>query len=141
MASTLLERARSADGPAARVAAAIPKKRRRLRSVVPDIGFPPGSADGALLRVQRRERGPQLAREELRLLPRREMPALVYLVEVDQVLVGAAGPGLRRTVDVLGKDRDGHRKRDLGRLPQRRTRGIASPVLPVEPRGRGRAVG
>src|SRR5262249_25807573 len=62
------------------------------------------------------ERRTQLRREQLRLLPRREVTALVDLVEVDQVLVGTPGPCLRRSIDVLREDRDGYRQRDLGGL-------------------------
>src|SRR5882672_10344679 len=88
------------------------------------------------------ERGPELGTEELGFLPRREVPALVDLVEVDQVAIGAPGPGLRGSIDVLRKYRDGHRQRDLGGLLRARTDHAAPrAVLPVQPPCRGRAVG
>src|SRR5262245_29891563 len=90
--------------------------------------------------TQRPERRAELLREELRLFPGREVAALVDLVEVDQVLVGAPGPGLRGSIDVLRKYRDGHRERALGGLPGGGTRRVASAVLPIEPPRRGRGV-
>ena len=69
------------------------------------------------------------------------MPALVDLVEVDEVAIGAPGPGLRGSVDLAGKHRDGDRERDLGGLLRGRSaRTALSAVLPVEPRCRGCAV-
>src|SRR5258706_11401552 len=64
-------------------------------------GFSPGNGNGRS--SQRLERGAQLGREELRLLPSREVAALVDLVEVGHVAIGAPGPGFRRTVAVLPK--------------------------------------
>src|SRR5258705_12082333 len=83
------------------------------------------------------EPGAQLRREELGLLPRREVPAAVHFVEVGEVAIGASCPCLRRAIDVLRKYRDGHRQRDLGG-PLRARGDDASPcaVLPVEA-GRG----
>src|SRR5262249_38303262 len=66
--------------------------------------------------AQRLERRAQLSGEELWLLPCREVTAPVDLMEVDQVAIGASGPGLRSPIDVLRKDRDAHRDRDLGGL-------------------------
>src|SRR5258705_7030248 len=82
---------------------------------------------------QRLERRAQLRREELGLLPRREVPAAVHFVEVGEVAIGASCPCLRRAIDVLRKYRDGHRQRDLGG-PLRAPGHDASPcaVLPVE---------
>src|SRR5260221_10880222 len=57
----------------------------------------------------------ELGSEQLGLLPGREVPALVDRVEVDQVVIGAPGPGLRRSIDVIGKDGDRHWQRDLVR--------------------------
>src|SRR4051794_10433624 len=68
-------------------------------SIVPHQTCGPASAE-------RRERRPQLGTEELRLLPRREVSARVDLVEVDEVAIGATGPCLRGSVDILGKYRD-----------------------------------
>ena len=74
--------------------------------------------DGIVISVpaERSERGAELGGEELGLLPRREVAALVDLVEIDQVAIGAPGPCLRGSIDLLRKHRDGHRKRDLGGL-------------------------
>ena len=66
--------------------------------------------------AQRPERGAELGGEELRLFPRREVAALVDLVEVDQVAIGAPGPCLRGSIDLARKYRDGDRERDLGGL-------------------------
>ena len=63
--------------------------------------------------AQRPERRAQLLGEELRLLPRREVTALVDLVEVDELGIGALGPAPRRLVDLAGKHRHGDRDRDL----------------------------
>src|SRR5215470_965 len=83
---------------------------------------------------QRLERRAELGTEELGFLPRGEVAALVDLVEVDQVAVGAPGPGLRGSIDLARKDRDGDRERDLGGLLRRRKRNALSAVLPVQPR-------
>ena len=50
---------------------------------------------------ERLERRAHLGREQLRLLPRREVAALLDLVEVDQFGVGPTDPGLRREIGVL----------------------------------------
>src|SRR5438876_398370 len=88
-------------------------------------------------RPKRSECGTELGREELGLLPCREVSALVDLVEVDQVAIGAPGPCFRGSVYVLRKYRDGDRQRDLGGLLRGRNNDAAScAVLPVQPRGR-----
>src|SRR5262245_39795939 len=81
--------------------------------------------------AQRPERRLELGREELRLFPGSEVPATVDLVEVDQVAIGAPGPGLRGPIDILWKDRDAHRDRDLGGLLPGRTRRACPAVLPI----------
>src|SRR5688572_23299874 len=63
--------------------------------------------------AERSERRPELGTEELRLLPGGEVTALIDLVKVDQVSVGAPRPCLRGSVDLLRKYRDGHRERYL----------------------------
>src|SRR5215831_13221209 len=83
----------------------------------------------------------KLAREQLRLLPGREVAAFVDFVEIGQVGISTMSPRIRRTVDVFGEHGDRDRKLDLRRLPRSRARGIASTVFPVEARGRGRGVG
>src|SRR3982074_3838481 len=84
--------------------------------------------------TQRFERGSQLRAEQLRLFPGREVSALVDLVEVDQVAIGAPGPSLRASIDLRGKSRDGHRQRDLGGLRRGRKRRASSAALPIQPR-------
>jgi hypothetical protein len=54
-----------------------------------------------------------LVSKEFRLLPRREVTALIDLVPVDEVVEVLYGQATRRTVDLAGKDRHGHRNRDL----------------------------
>src|SRR3954447_10501544 len=58
-----------------------------------------GSSDA---RAQGPERGAHLGREQLGLFPGREVPALVDLLEIDQVAVAALDPAARRTVDFAG---------------------------------------
>src|SRR3982751_2896837 len=95
----------------------------------PESGLP------AMIRAERSKRGTDLFREKLRLLPGREVAALVDLVEVDQVAIGAPGPCLRGPIHILRKDRDRHRERDLGGLLRGRNDDAApSGVLPVQPR-------
>src|SRR6266850_3258396 len=95
----------------------------------------------SLLLPERSEGGAQLGGEKLWPFPGCEVAALVDLVEIDQVAIGAAGPCLRGAIDVLRKYGDGHRQRDLGSLPRGRLRGVASDVLPIQAPRRGRAVG
>src|SRR6266550_1802017 len=95
----------------------------------------------SLLRTQRSEGSAQLGGEKLRLFPRGEVSAFVDFMKIDQVLIGAAGPRLRRSIDVLWKYSDGHRQRDFGGLLRARTKNAASrAVLPVQPPCRGTAV-
>jgi hypothetical protein len=65
------------------------------------IGKPVSTFPGNAL-AERSERRSALGAEELRLFPRREVTALVDLVEVDQVAIGAPRPCLRGSIDVLG---------------------------------------
>src|SRR5262245_5519647 len=57
---------------------------------------------------QRLERSTELGAEELRLLPCGEVAALIDLVEINEVAIGAPRPGLRGSIDVLRKHRDRH---------------------------------
>src|ERR1700751_4835914 len=92
--------------------------------------------------AERSKRRSEFLTEELRLLPRREVAALVHLVEVDQVAIRAPRPCLRGTIDVLGKHRDGDRQRDLAGLLRGRNDDTASrAVLPVQSRRRGGGAG
>jgi len=60
--------------------------------------------------AQRSERGPDLGAKQLRLFPGGEVPALIHLVEVDQIAIGASRPCLRGAIDVFRKYRDGDRE-------------------------------
>src|SRR4026207_1452000 len=62
---------------------------------------------------QRLEPRAEVAHQELRLFPCREVPALVVLVVEQQVVVGALGPTPRSLVDLLRKDADGGRHGDV----------------------------
>src|SRR5512134_212125 len=62
---------------------------------------------------QRPERRADLGREELRLFPRREVTALVDLVEVDEIAISALGPALGCAIDLAGKHGYPDRNRDL----------------------------
>src|SRR5215203_710011 len=67
---------------------------------------------GQLLLAQRPERRADLVREELRLLPCREVPALLDFVEINEVGVGLFSPAARRLILLPGKDAHGYRNRD-----------------------------
>src|SRR5215217_3221127 len=88
----------------------------------------PCTKDGQL--AKRPERGANLRREQLRLLPRREVAALVDLDEVDEVGVGLLDPAPRRLILLAGKDAHGYRTRDALGVEK------AALVFPVETRGR-----
>src|SRR5260370_10166447 len=88
----------------------------------------------SLLLPQRSEGGAQLGGEKLRLFPRGEVSALVDLMKIGQVLIGAASPRLRGAIDVLWKYGNRHRQRDLGGLLRGRTKEAAPrAVLPGHP--------
>jgi hypothetical protein len=80
------------------------------------------------------ERRAELGTEEFRLFPRREVTALVDLVEIDELVITTLGPASWRTVDLAGKDRHGSRDGDVHGVE------VVGVVLPVEPRGRDRTV-
>jgi hypothetical protein len=69
--------------------------------------------------------------QELRLFPRREMPALVELVVIDEVGIGLLRPSPRRMVDLVRKD--AQRNRDCDVLWAQV--GLGEP-LPIETRRR-----
>src|SRR5215204_2399904 len=79
--------------------------------------------------AKRPERGPHLGREELRLLPGREVVALVDLVEVDEVGIGLLGPTARRLIELTREDAHGGRNRGALDVEE------AERVLPVETTG------
>src|SRR5262249_44863497 len=79
-----------------------------------------------VLSAQRPEGRAQLAREEIRLLPRGEVIAAVDFVEVDEVRVRLLGPAPRRLVELAREDADG--RGDGGALDVEE----AERVLPVE---------
>jgi hypothetical protein len=43
--------------------------------------------------------------KELRLFPRREVPAFVYLMEVHELVIGSFGPASWRTINLAGEHR------------------------------------
>ena len=88
--------------------------------------------------AQRLERGPQLRREELRLLPGGEMSALRKLVVVDELGIGLLGPALRRLVDLVREGADGDRDLDAPDVEEA-ARGDLR-VVPVEARRGDRRV-
>src|SRR5262249_36925042 len=65
--------------------------------------------------AQRLERGSHLGREELRLFPGREVPALVSDVVVDEGVVRALHPVLRRLEELVGEHRVGDGERHVRR--------------------------
>src|ERR1051326_3202278 len=75
--------------------------------------------------TQRVERRAHFRREEQRLFPRREVPALVHLVEVGEVRVTALCPAPGGLVDLAGED--GERRRD-GEVLGAEVRGLVVPV-------------
>src|SRR5436853_7592764 len=86
------------------------------------------------------ERRAQLSGEQFRVLPCREVTAPVSLMKVDQYVEGASRPCLRGSIDLVRKDRDGHRDLNLVCLLRSRTDKVQFAALPVDPRRRGRAV-
>src|SRR3954462_6154313 len=62
--------------------------------------------------MQRSESGSQLLTEDLRLFPRREVPALRQLVVMDELGIGPLRPTPRSLVDLLRKDTYGSRNGD-----------------------------
>ena len=82
--------------------------------------------------AKRSESGAKLCREKLGLFPGGEVPALVDLVEINQVAIGAAGPCLGRSIDVPRKYRYRDRERNLaGLLCSRDNDAPSSTVLPI----------
>src|SRR5258708_29373736 len=67
----------------------------------------------SVLRSQRSERRPHLAREDLRLLPRREVAALVELVVMDEFGKRPLCPTARGLVDLIWKGAHGDRDGDV----------------------------
>src|SRR5687767_6727853 len=74
----------------------------------PFVGFEMAAGSS----TQGPEGGAYLAREEVRLLPGREVVALVDFVEVDEVGVGLLGPTPRRLIELARKDAHGGRDGD-----------------------------
>src|SRR6266852_1778223 len=90
--------------------------------------------------AERSERLSELGTKEFGFFPGGEVTALVDLVEVYQVAIGAPGPCLRGLIILVRKNRDGHRERDFVGLLRGRNNNGSSAVLPVQPRCRRRAV-
>ncbi|HEX6555143.1 MAG TPA: hypothetical protein VF026_20430, partial [Ktedonobacteraceae bacterium] len=84
--------------------------------------------------AQGAERGPDLGREQLRLLPGGEVTALVDLVVVDGVGVPLLDPTARGPEDLARERGEADRERDLRRSLARRGRAsLGLAVLPVRP--------
>src|SRR2546428_13835124 len=110
------------------------REARRPRAVLPPRSALQGSPAGSLapyltLLPQRAERRPQVLGEERRLFPRREVPAFVVLLVVDQVGIRPLRPAPRGRIELVGEDAHGHRDGGVDALDgeERRT-----PALPVE---------
>src|ERR1051325_2072322 len=88
------------------------RRRGNFCGLVPEARC--GSCVSPFLRyaAQGPERRPELGREELRLLPRREVPAFVDLVVVDELGIRLLGPAPRRLILLAWKDRHGYRDLD-----------------------------
>src|SRR6266404_8050462 len=84
---------------------------------------------------------PELSSEDLRLLPSREMAALVRPVVMNQMRVGALHPAFRRLIRVLAEHADRDWKRNLIGLPDRGQCRAPAVILPIEPARRRAAVG
>src|SRR5258708_16667297 len=63
--------------------------------------------------AQRPERGTHVRAKQLGLLPRREVPALVEPVVVDQLGISPLGPASRGGVYLVREDANGHRDRNM----------------------------
>src|SRR5581483_9516720 len=86
----------------------------------------------AAISAHRPERGADLLGEELRLLPRGEVPAALGLVEVRDVGIALLDPAARGEEDLAGElreaDRDRHLRGSLARCGRLRLRLSALPV-------------
>src|SRR5262249_16814175 len=95
----------------------------------PRAGDPRRSEDGpCFLRTQRSETRANLFAEELRLLPRSEVPAFRQPVVVNELRIRLFRPAPRRIVELVGKRADSRRDLDALRREEARL------VLPVQPR-------
>ncbi len=66
--------------------------------------------------AQTSERRAELVREQLGMLPHREVAAAIDLMEIREVGEGAAGPRFLSANDLIREYRDRHRDGDLARL-------------------------
>src|SRR5262245_18627449 len=87
-------------------------------------------ASGSL--AQRSKRSAHLGTEELRLLPRREVGALVELVVVDEVRIGLLRPTARSRVDLVREDAHSYRDLDAPGVEEASRRLVR--IVPVEAR-------
>src|SRR5258706_3787183 len=86
-------------------------------------------ADSPSLRLaQRAERCAELGGEELRLFPRRKVPALGDRVVIYEVGICALGPAARGLILLARKDAHGHRNGDALGVEK------ATPIFPIETR-------
>src|SRR3954470_22134808 len=127
--------------------AAVVRSRRRSRltasgAAVVSMGespYPTAShvdvcdAFGSNRLAERPERRADLGAEQLRLIPRCEVAALVDLMEVDEVAIGTLYPASWRTPSLAGKDRECSGNGYFPLVGDAR-------VLPIEPPGGGPGV-
>src|SRR5437763_15918771 len=83
--------------------------------------------------ANRTERGAEFLGEELRLLPGGEVPALVDLVEVDDVRIRLLDPAARRPPDLAGERRESDRDPNLRWRRLAGPGGVRSVGLPIRP--------
>src|SRR5215468_8749498 len=86
------------------------------------------------------ERRPDLVGEHLGLLPGREVPALLGLVEVAEGGIAQLDPAARGPEDLVREGREADRDRDVRRSMFRRLR-LGPAALPVRPGSRRPAAG
>src|SRR5580765_3026150 len=87
--------------------------------------------------ANRLERCTQLGGKELRLLPGREVPALVDRVEVDDIGIGLLDPAARGPPDLARERRERERDRRRGQRLGARGRRVRPVSLPVRTGRRG----
>src|SRR6266850_2015139 len=81
---------------------------------------------------QRLERRAQIGHEKLRLLPGREVGALVVLVEEDEFGISLLSPTLWRLVDLFGESAHGDRDLDAPHIEEATAGRKSMPGVPVQ---------
>ena len=126
---------RHAQGSAERRPADVPARRVRRRARQGTDGRGQRGPGRSSRLTHRRERRTDLPREEPRLFPGREVPALVERVVVDQLRVGTLGPAARCLILLAGEHADRHGHRNPLGVEE------AALVFPIEARRRDARVG